>query len=149
MLGDCHVTITGKHIDGTFPDYQRIMPANNPLRASFDAADMQEALRAVSLISSERGRAARYTFTDGKCDLEVTNPDSGSAKSSIACEFVSDADPRDGFEIGFNSSYMTAILTEAAGDGESVQFHLSEPGSPALITGDREGWTGVLMPMRV
>lgn len=149
MLGDCLVTVTGKHVDGTFPDYQRVIPAHNERVASFNAADMKEALRAVSLIASERGRAVRYTFQDGKCELVVSNPDQGTAKSSISCEFGSISEDAPSLDIGFNSAYMAEILDEAVADGERVQFKLADPGAPAVVTGDRKGWTGVLMPMRV
>jgi DNA polymerase-3 subunit beta len=136
------VTITSKLIDGTFPDYQRVIPANNDKRATFKPADMLEAIRAVSLVQSEKGRACKFSFESGKCELAVTNADVGSAAAEVSCDYSSDR-----VEIGFNSAYLADAIP-TAGEGD-VSITLSDAGTPILITGNREGWIGVLMPMRV
>lgn len=136
------VAITSKLIDGTFPDYQRVIPANNDKPATFKSAELSEGIRAVSLISSERARAVKLEFGSGNCPLLVNNPDSGSASAGIACGY--DSDP---LEIGFNASYVLDFIATA--DCEEITLTLADPGSPALITCQRAGWLGVLMPMRV
>jgi DNA polymerase-3 subunit beta len=139
-----YVTLTSKLIDGTFPDYQRVIPTGNDKFATFDPDTMLEAVRAVTLISSERGRAVKMDFHAGNCGLAVNNPDMGAAAAEIACEF--DADP---VEIGFNYGYLADAIATAALDGGNVKMALADAGSPTLITGSREGWLGVIMPMRV
>jgi DNA polymerase-3 subunit beta len=138
------VVITSKTIDGTFPDYMRVVPRYNDKRAVIDAETALEAIRAVTLISSERGRACKFTFTAGNCRLTVNNPDSGSAVADIPVDYDGEE-----FEIGFNAGYTTAMITDAIGEGSSFTIAMNDAGSPALITGDRAGWLGVLMPMRV
>lgn len=137
------VTVTSKLVDGTFPDYQRVIPTGNDRPATFNAADLAEGVRAVSLISSERGRAVKFTFEAGKCMLAVNNPDSGSANAELAIDYASDY-----LEIGFNAKYVEDVLATAG--GEEITFTLADAGSPTLITTpSREGWLAVLMPMRV
>src|SRR3546814_14828662 len=63
-----------RSVDGTFPDYHRVMPTQNDKPATFNGADLAEGIRAVTVISSERGRAVRMAFTDGNCQLVVNNP---------------------------------------------------------------------------
>lgn len=137
------VTITTKLVDGTFPDYQRVIPTGNDKPATFNAADLAEGVRAVSLISSERGRAVKLTFSTGNCHLAVNNPDQGSATANIATDYASD-----GLEIGFNAKYMLDFIATAG--GEEITLTLADAGSPTLLTtSGRKGWLGVIMPMRV
>lgn len=138
------IVITSKTIDATYPDYQRVIPAWNDKIVTMDAALALESIRAVSLISSERGFAVKLTLTAGNCRLTVNNPDAGDAVTDIACDYEGDA-----IEIGFNAGYMSAIISESAGDGDRFTMKLSDSGSPAVFVGDRAGWTGVCMPMRV
>jgi len=137
------ITVTTKHIDGTFPDYARVMPsyANYPA-ARFDVDVMSEAIKACSLISSERGRAFKLSVSTEGAALDVRNPDSGSAHADVACEWLSDA-----VAIGFNAGYMLDAL-KVAGDGKA-SIHICDSGSPVTVIGAREGWLAVLMPMRV
>ncbi|TIX28856.1 DNA polymerase III subunit beta [Mesorhizobium sp.] len=137
------VTITTKLIDGSFPDYQRVIPTGNDKPATFKAADLAEGVRAVELISSERGRAVKLTFSAGNCQLAVNNPDQGSATANIATDYASDE-----LEIGFNAKYVQDLIATAG--GEEITLTMRDSGSPTVITTpDRKGWLGVLMPMRV
>lgn len=139
------ITITSKLIDGTFPDYQRIIPAHNDKVARFDADTLAEAVRAVSLVASERGRAVKFEFSEGSAALDVNNPDAGSAHADVACDY--DGDP---LQIGFNASYvMDMIAVATTGKGQSISVGFRDSGSPAIFAGSIDGWTGVVMPMRV
>ena len=140
-IGD--VTLTSKLIDGTFPDYGRVIPAGNDKELTVDKKDFEAAVDRVSTVSSERGRAVKLSLTAGKLTLSVTNPDSGSATEELEVEY--DADPID---IGFNSRYLLDIAAQL--DGEVAVLRLADPGSPTLIQ-DKEanGTLYVLMPMRV
>jgi DNA polymerase III subunit beta len=138
-----HVVLTSKLIDGTFPDYVRVIPANNDKLLSVDKKDFEAAVDRVSTVSSERGRAVKLSLAGGRLVLSVINPDSGSATEEIEVDY--DADPLD---IGFNSRYLLDIAAQI--EGEAVQLKLADPGSPTLIQ-DKEskGALYVLMPMRV
>lgn len=135
--------LTSKLIDGTFPDYQRVIPSGNDKRLIVDRAEFSAAVDRVSTISSERGRAVKLSVADGKIVLTVTNPDSGSATEEVEADY--DATPLD---IGFNARYLLDIAAEL--DGDTTLFKLAEPGSPTIIQ-DRENAPAlyVLMPMRV
>jgi len=137
------VVLTSKLIDGTFPDYGRVIPAGNDKELVVDKKDFEAAVDRVSTVSSERGRAVKLSLSSGKLILSVTNPDSGSATEEIEVDY--DGDPID---IGFNSRYLLDIAGQL--DGEVAVLKLADPGSPTLIQDkDANGALYVLMPMRV
>ena len=137
------VVLTSKLIDGTFPDYGRVIPAGNDKTLVVDKPDFEAAVDRVSTVSSERGRAVKLALAAGKLILTVTNPDSGSATEELEVEY--DADPLD---IGFNSRYLLDIAAQI--EGEVAVLKLADPGSPTLIQDkDSAGALYVLMPMRV
>jgi DNA polymerase-3 subunit beta len=137
------VVLTSKLIDGTFPDYVRVIPSGNDKRLIVDRAPFAAAVDRVSTISSERGRAVKLAVLDAKLTLSVTNPDSGSATEELDVDY--DSSPID---IGFNAKYLLDITEQL--DGDTVLFKLADPGSPTLVQ-DRDGAAAlyVLMPMRV
>ena len=137
------VTLTSKLIDGTFPDYNRVIPVNNDKRLTVERGIFRQAVDRVSTISSERGRAVKLALSDGKLTLSVSNPDSGSANEEIEADY--DAAPLD---IGFNARYLIDIADQLESD--TALLKLADPGSPTLIQ-DRDGAAAlyVLMPMRV
>ena len=137
------VVLTSKLIDGTFPDYQRVIPTGNDKHLVVERASFAAAVDRVSTISSERGRAVKLALADGRLTLSVTNPDSGSATEELEVDY--EAEPLD---IGFNARYLLDITAQL--DGDTALFKLADPGSPTLIQ-DREGASAlyVLMPMRV
>lgn len=137
------VVLTSKLIDGTFPDYGRVIPAGNDKRLTVERAQFAEAVDRVSTISSERGRAVKLALADGKLTLSVTNPDSGSATEELEVDYDAAA-----LDIGFNSRYLLDIMQQL--DSDTALFKLADPGSPTLVQ-DRDGAAAlyVLMPMRV
>ena len=137
------VVLTSKLIDGTFPDYARVIPTGNDKRLIVECGPFKAAVDRVSTISSERGRAVKLALADGKLTLSVTNPDSGSAVEELEVDY--DAAPLD---IGFNARYLLDITQEL--DSDTALFKLADPGSPTVIQ-DRDGAAAlyVLMPMRV
>jgi DNA polymerase III subunit beta len=137
------VVLTSKLIDGTFPDYQRVIPANNDKTLIVERGDFAAAVDRVSTISSERGRAVKLAVSDGQLTLSVTNPESGSAVEELQADYS--AAP---IEIGFNARYLLDITEQL--DSDTATFKLADAGSPTLVQ-DREGASAlyVLMPMRV
>jgi DNA polymerase-3 subunit beta len=140
-IGD--VVLTSKLIDGTFPDYARVIPVGNDKELIVDKKEFEQAVDRVSTVSSERGRAVKLALSNGRLVLSVTNPDSGSATEELEVEYA--ADPLD---IGFNSRYLLDIAAQI--EGEAAVLKLADPGSPTLIQDkDTKGALYVLMPMRV
>jgi len=140
-VGD--VVLTSKLIDGTFPDYGRVIPSGNDKLLHVNRGEFAVSVDRVATISSERGRAVKLSMADGRMVLSVTNPDSGSATEEIEVDY--DAAPLD---IGFNARYLLDITAQL--DSDTALFKLADPGSPTVIM-DREGSSAlyVLMPMRV
>jgi DNA polymerase III subunit beta len=137
------IVLTSKLIDGTFPDYQRVIPTNNEKKLVIDRETFAKAVDRVSTISSERGRAVKLSIGDGQVVLAVNNPDSGSATEELAADYS--ADP---LEIGFNARYLLDVAAQLSGD--EARFMLADAGSPTLIhDGGDEQALYVLMPMRV
>ncbi|MGE0503321.1 MAG: DNA polymerase III subunit beta [Rhizobiaceae bacterium] len=137
------VVLTSKLIDGTFPDYQRVIPTGNDKRLVIDRQTFAQAVDRVSTISSERGRAVKLAIAEGQVTLTVNNPDSGSATEEIAADYSSDP-----LEIGFNAKYLLDVAGQLS--GTQANFMLADAGSPTLIqdAGDQQALY-VLMPMRV
>jgi DNA polymerase-3 subunit beta len=138
-----NAVLTSKLIDGTFPDYGRVIPAGNDKSLVVDKGEFMSAVDRVSTVSSERGRAVKLALTDGKLTLSVINPDSGSATEELEVEYGAEA-----LDIGFNGRYLLDILQQI--EGEKARLKLADPGSPTLLE-DLEGAGAlyVLMPMRV
>ena len=135
--------LTSKLIDGTFPDYNRVIPTGNDKELVLDRETFAKAVDRVSTISSERGRAVKLQLSEDQMTLSVNNPDSGTAEEEIAVGYKDDA-----LDVGFNSRYLLDITNQLTGD--EAKFMLSDPGSPTLIHDSAEsGAIYVLMPMRV
>jgi DNA polymerase III subunit beta len=137
------IVLTSKLIDGTFPDYQRVIPQRNDKLMVVERDEFARSVDRVSTISSERGRAVKFALGDGKLTLSVHNPDAGQATEELVVDYESTP-----LEIGFNARYLLDIVSQLEGDTALVK--LFDSGSPTLIQ-DREGAASlyVLMPMRV
>ncbi len=135
-----------KLIDGTFPHYQRVIPAGNGKFATILAGELNAAIDRVGTVSSEKGRAMKFAFADGRLNITVSNPDAGSASEEMEVGY--DDDP---LEIGFNGRYLADILgVLIRGGAEQVRIAMDSPGSPAIIQSSAgSDLLMVLMPMRV
>ncbi len=137
------ITLTSKLIDGSFPDYQRVIPQSNDKVMKVSNAQFMAAVDRVSTIASERGRAVKLAIAPEKLVLSVTNPDGGSATEELAVEYKHPA-----IEIGFNARYLLDISGQVESD--TLQFLFADPGSPTMVRdGGNERALYVLMPMRV
>jgi DNA polymerase-3 subunit beta len=137
------ITLTSKLIDGTFPDYQKVIPQANDKSMTVSNAQFMAAVDRVATIASERGRAVKLAIAPEKLVLSVTNTDGGSATEELPIDYAST-----GLEIGFNHRYLLDISGQLESD--TLQFLLADPGSPTMVkdaTDDRALY--VLMPMRV
>lgn len=135
--------LTSKLIDGTFPDYSRVIPTGNDKILKIDPKSFMEGVDRVSTIATEKTRAVKMALDRDRITLSVTSPDNGTAAEDVPGEYA--AQP---FEIGFNSRYLMDILGQVEGD--LVEVHLADAAAPTLIReNDKSPALYVLMPMRV
>lgn len=137
------MVLTSKLIDGTFPDYARVIPSANDKVLNVANGAFAAAVDRVSTLSSDKGRAVKLNIDGGRLILSVNNPDSGSATEEIPVDYSSDP-----LEIGFNARYLLDISGQL--ESEMVNFLFADPGSPTMVREDGDGAAlYVLMPMRV
>ncbi|WP_339637087.1 DNA polymerase III subunit beta [uncultured Sulfitobacter sp.] len=137
------ITLTSKVIDGTFPDYTRVIPQGNTRKMEVDAADFARAVDRVATVSSERSRAVKLQLDEDRLVLSVNAPDSGAAEEELAVAY---ADER--LEIGFNAKYLLEIASQV--DRENAVFLFNSSGDPTLMReGNDTSAVYVVMPMRV
>lgn len=135
--------LTSKLIDGTFPDYSRVIPTGNDKILKIDPRSFEEGVDRVSTIATEKTRAVKMGLDRDKIVLSVTSPENGTAAEEVPGDYT--ALP---FEIGFNSRYLLDILGQLEGD--TVEVHLADAAAPTLIReNDKAPALYVLMPMRV
>lgn len=138
-----HIVLSSKLIDGTFPDYQRVIPTGNDKVVEVDPKIFSNALDRVSTISDGKSRAVKISLNGKTLTLSANSPEAGSAKEDI--EVQSEAAP---LEIGFNARYLLDITSQV--DGEGCRLSMADPSSPTIIqdTSDPSSLY-VLMPLRV
>lgn len=137
------ITLTSKVIDGTFPDYTRVIPQGNTRRLEVDASEFAQAVDRVATVSSERSRAVKLQLEEDRLILSVNAPDSGAAEEELAVAY---GDER--LEIGFNAKYLLEIASQV--DRENAVFLFNSAGDPTLMReGNDQSAVYVVMPMRV
>lgn len=137
------ITLTSKVIDGTFPDYTRVIPTQNTRRLEVDAGDFAKAVDRVATVSSERSRAVKLALDEDRLVLSVNAPDSGAAEEELVVAY---GDER--LEIGFNAKYLLEIASQV--DRENAVFLFNSSGDPTLMReGNDTSAVYVVMPMRV
>lgn len=138
-----HVRLTSKLIDGSFPDYTRVIPTGNDKVLSLDKAAFLAAVDRVSTISSEKTRSVKMALEPNLVRLSASNTDASSATEELEVAFEGGA-----MEVGFNARYLMEITAQIHGD--VVQMSLADPGAPSLIQAPSDDANlFVLMPMRV
>lgn len=135
--------LTSKLIDATFPDYSRVIPTGNDKLLKIDPKSFAQGVDRVATIATEKTRAVKMALDTDRITLSVTSPENGTAAEEVPGSYSSDS-----FEIGFNARYLLDILAEI--DGDTVELHLADAGSPTLIReNEKSPALYVLMPMRV
>jgi DNA polymerase-3 subunit beta len=137
------LTLTSKVIDGTFPDYSRVIPQNNARKLEVDAADFARAVDRVATVSSERSRAVKLALDQDRLILSVNAPDAGAAEEELIVAYADEP-----LEIGFNAKYLQEIASQV--DRDNAVFMFNGSGDAALIReGGDQSAVYVVMPMRV
>lgn len=135
--------LTSKLVDGTFPDYQRVIPQKNAGRATMERGTLATVADRVMTISGDKERKLKFSLADNRLSVSVRSPNLGEAEEEMPIEYTGTP-----LEIGFNGRYLSDIL--GAVDSETVVFALGDPGSPTLIRASEEAPAlFVLMPMRL
>jgi len=135
--------LTSKLIDGTFPDYDRVIPVNNDRVLEVDCKLFAEAVDRVSTISTEKSRAVKLSIERGSVTLSATSPENGTATEELEVRYS--AQP---LEIGFNARYLLDITEQI--EGEGARFAMADAASPTIVRDSADGSAlYVLMPMRV
>ncbi len=139
------VMLTSKLIDGTFPEYERVIPRDNDKIMRVGKKDFANAVARVSAISQERSRPVKLSLARHLLTLSAASPDQGTAKEELDDGRVSyDSTP---IEIGFQARYLNDITDQIEKD---VEFAFSDSAAPTLVRDvDSPSALYVLMPMRV
>ncbi len=137
------VVLTSKLIDGTFPDYERVIPTGNDKILQIDCKEFANAVDRVSTIATEKMRAVKLALSAGTITLSASSQDSGTAVEELEVGY-----DKESLEIGFNSKYLLDIASQI--ESGQAEFHLADSASPTIVRdADDASALYVLMPMRV
>lgn len=135
--------LTSKLIDGTFPDYERVIPKDNTKELVIDNKIFANAVDRVATISAEKSRSVKIALSQDNLALTVNNPEHGNAHEEMMVNYSSDP-----LEIGFNAKYLLDVTGQI--EGRDATFYLESPAAPALVKDSQDpGSLFVLMPLRV
>jgi DNA polymerase-3 subunit beta len=139
------VTLTSKLIDGTFPEYERVIPRDNDKVLRVGRADFAEAVARVAAISSERSRPVKLSLARDLLVLSASSPEQGTASEELDGDRVTyEAGP---LEIGFQARYLNDITDQIS---NIVEFRFSDGAAPTVVLDSADASAlYVLMPMRV
>jgi DNA polymerase-3 subunit beta len=136
-------SLTSKVIDGSFPDYGRVIPKDNDRILNVDNAVFSAAVDRVSTISAEKSRSVKLAVEPGRVVLTVRNMEAGQAVEEVEVDYDAES-----FEIGFNARYLLDVAGQIGGD--TAEFRFADPASPTLVLDPTDpGVQYVLMPLRV
>lgn len=137
------IALMSKLIEGSFPDYARVIPRGNRSHLKVENQGFAAAVDRVATVSAERSRSVKMAVDDGKVVVTVNHPESGLATEEIYAET-----PAEPLEIGFNARYLLDVCEQI--EGEDALFEFGDAGGPALVrdSGDSSSLF-VLMPLRV
>ena len=134
------VAVSMKLLDGSFPDYLRVLPTANGKVGVMVGAALDAAVAALTECTG--ASSVKLSFGDDGLQLSAKGP-AGEGSSCIPCSYEGDA-----FEICFDAKNLRSIIDGATPDGKAMTIRMSDATSPTLVTGTIGGWTGVLMPAR-
>ena len=138
-------TLISRVIESKFPNYQAVIPKDNPGRLAIAREELAGAIRRVSLLSAERSKGIKFTIEKNKLRLFSSNPEIGEARDRLAVEYKGQD-----LEIGFNAQYLLDFLTAVG--SEKVVFEIKDENSAVLLKPEgEEALTNiyVLMPMKI
>ncbi|HKI87106.1 MAG TPA: DNA polymerase III subunit beta [Thermoanaerobaculia bacterium] len=137
--------LTCRILEGTFPDYERVIARDNDKKPIFDRKTLADAVQRVALLTGERARAVRLDVAPGQTVISATNPDLGEAHEEVPCEYGGEE-----IKLGLNPDYLVQFL--AAVETEKVRLELKDENTQCVgfpVSGKDERYLCVIMPMRV
>lgn len=135
--------LVSRLIDGTFPDYERVIPTGNEKMAIFRTEELGKAVDRVATISTEKARAVKLGFEAGTVRISAVSAETGRAEEELDVDYAGES-----LEIGFNARYVLDMLQEI--DGDTVRFEMASAAAPTVARDPGDSSTlYVLMPMRV
>lgn len=136
-------TMTARAMEGTYPNYEQVVPKANDKKATVSKAMLEGALRRMVTVSREKTNAVRLTLEQGKIVLASSNPDLGEGEEDLQAQYTGEP-----VSTGFNARYFLDLF--AAMNDEEVAMELKDPLSPCLIRGSgNPDYLCVIMPMRI
>jgi DNA polymerase-3 subunit beta len=138
-------TLISRIIEGKFPNYEAVIPKDNPHSMLLARDLFIDAIRRVSLLSTERSRGVKFMIAKNKLELYSSNPEIGEARDMLEVEYSGDD-----LEIGFNSQYLLDFLSNVKGD--RVEVMLKDENSAVLMRPAAEDdirYEYVIMPMKI
>lgn len=140
-IGD--IVLTTRLIEGTYPNYEQVIPQGNEKKVTINKVAFSKALRRTSIMSREKTNAIRFDLEQGKLTLSSINPDVGEAREEMAVQYKGES-----ISMGYNARYLLDAIQSI--DGESFGFDVQDPLSPTLMReGDGKFYKCVIMPMRI
>ena len=137
------LVFTSKLIDGKFPDYQRVIPVDGNKIMLVERETLKHAMSRIAILSNEKYRGIRLSFSAGNLSIQANNPDQEEAEEELQVDY-SEAE----MEIGFNVTYLIDVLNVLA--SKKVQVKLNDSNSSAIISdSEDESSLYVVMPMRL
>lgn len=137
------IELLSKVVDGTFPDYQRVIPDNNTKILKLSADDFKEAVDRVATISVDKTKAVKVELAENNIILKSQGVEGSSAKEDVIAEYQDES-----MEIGFNSRYVLEMMNHIEADNFTIAF--DSPNAPALVRDPKdESALYIIMPMRV
>ena len=136
-------TLTMKLVDGRFPEYERVIPKNGDKIIHADKLELHQALNRTAILSNEKFRGIRVTFSRGSIQLSANNPEQEEAEETVSVEYDGEE-----LEIGFNVSYLQDVLAVLESDRVRITVH--DGNSSALLEDpENEDAIYVVMPMKL
>jgi DNA polymerase-3 subunit beta len=130
-------------LDAEFPDYRQVIPKDPKRQITVKRSQIQDSLRRVSILSSEKTRGVKFQFNQDFLELSSYNPEFGEAKEELSVEYKGET-----LQVGFNSRFVMEVLNNLK--SEEVVFEIEDNVSPAIIRpADDPRHTCVIMPMRI
>jgi DNA polymerase-3 subunit beta len=143
MLRMPNVLLIARVIEGTFPNYEQVVPKAHPHRLVLSRNALTAALRRVSVLSEERTKPAKFFLAPGILKLTAYSPDFGEAEEQLEVDYAGEE-----MTIGFNSRYVLDAL--GAQTSEQVVLEVKDGLSPGVVKSfEDDGSLCVIMPMRI
>jgi DNA polymerase-3 subunit beta len=137
------IELISKLVEGKFPDYQRVVPANNTKSFAIGREDLMHSLQRAAILTTDKFKGVRMVLATGVLKITSTNADQEEAQEELEIDYTGE-----GLDIGFNVTYLLDVLANLK--SEQIKFSLGDALGSALITMvDSEKFKYVVMPMRI